>query len=155
MHHALNSLRLCSLVALLCGARPVYAMNCTIHNTAQIVFGEYMTREDRALDTTGSVSYECDDVGTADMITITLGRSDHGAFFPRRMAYRSSQLEYNLYVDAARTRVWGDGTSGTSVYSARPLEGRPTAIPIFARIPARQNVLVGTYADSVTLTILF
>lgn len=138
-------------------AAPLHAaaMSCSIVSTAHVIFGDYDTRDDDALDTAGSISYECRDVDPADRITITIGRSDHAAFFPRMMAHRAGRLEYNLYVDAARTRVWGDGTSSTSVYSVRPPEQQTVSVPIFARMSARQNVAVGNYTDSITVTVLF
>ena len=130
-------------------------MSCAITTTDAVVFGEYDTHADTASDTAGSVSYECSDVASTDRITISLGRSDNGSFFPRAMAYRGSHLEYNLFTDASRTRVWGDGAGGTAVYNVRPLDGRPVSVPIFARIPARQAVRVGHYQDTVTITILY
>src|SRR6266487_1298814 len=38
-------------------------------------------------------------------------------FIPRKMVNAGTLLNYNLYTDAARTTVWGDGTGGTVTVS--------------------------------------
>ena len=54
----------------------------------------------------------------------------------RRMHRRGRHLEYNLYLDAARTQVWGDGSRGTLRYQTRPVAGRIESVPIYGRFPA-------------------
>ena len=62
---------------------------------------------------------------------------------------------YNLYLNAACTQVWGNGTSGTVTHSAFTTILFPTAVPIYARLFPLQNVTVGCYSDSVVATIVF
>ena len=65
-----------------------------------------------------------------------------------------NSLSYNLYLNAARTTIWGDGSGGTSVHGpvAAPLLGSVT-VNVFGRITARQNVGVGAYSDVIVATI--
>ncbi len=65
-------------------------------------------------------------------------------------------LNYNLYLDAARTTIWGDGTGGTQVYSnANPPNNTNVTVTIYGRIPASQDVSAGSYTNTVTATINF
>ena len=68
----------------------------------------------------------------------------------------SEPLNYNLYRDAARTAIWGDGTGGTQVYSdPRTPRNQNVTLTVYGRIPAGQDVSVGTYTNTVTATINF
>jgi spore coat protein U-like protein len=132
-----------------------FAMSCTILNASSVRFGSYNPFYTVPLDSAGTVSFRCTSVATADMLSIELGRGTSNSYLPRAMMNRSTRLEYNLFLDAARTIVWGDGTSGTSTYTAHPAEGQAVSVPIYARIPPRQNAEPGTYGDFVVLTILY
>ena len=73
------------------------------------------------------------------------------------MTKGGEKLSYNLFVDAARTAVWGDGTSGTTNYtrSNPPANGNNVNVTIFASIAAAQDVSAGSYSDSVSVVINF
>lgn len=131
------------------------AMSCTILNATSVRFGAYDVFDNQPLDSTGVVEFRCTQVAAGDMISIQLNRGESNTFLPRAMTHRGARFEYNLYLDAARTIVWGDGTSGTSAYTVRPAEGQTTSVPIYGRIAPRQNVAIGSYNDSVVLTILY
>jgi len=66
----------------------------------------------------------------------------------------SNTLEYNLYTDAGRTTVWGDGTA-SSVTAAGTGSGAQQSLTVYGRIPASQSVPAGSYSDTVTATINF
>ena len=125
---------------------------CTI-STTPVSFGSYNVFSATPLDTTGTVTYRC---GTERNIRITLNRGGAATFNPRRMLKGSEALNYNLYRDAARTTIWGDGTGGTQVYSdANPPNNQNVTVNIFGRIPAGQDVTAGSYANTITATINF
>jgi spore coat protein U-like protein len=71
----------------------------------------------------------------------------------------SEKLAYQLYTNAARTTVWGDGTSG----SVRTLTGRgvnrPQSLTVHGRIPdaaANQSAAPrNDYLDTVTITVTY
>ena len=68
------------------------------------------------------------------------------------MVKASEPLVYNLFRDAARTAVWGDGSPGTEhEIVANPPNKTPLALTIFGRIPAAQDVSAGAYADTVVV----
>jgi spore coat protein U-like protein len=65
-------------------------------------------------------------------------------------------LGYNLFRDAARTTIWGDGTSGTSVYfDASPPKDTNVNVTVYGRVSAGQDVSAGTFADTISATINF
>jgi len=139
------------LALLVAPLRPAYAA-CSISATA-VSFGSYNVFASTPLDSTGSVTYQCTPLGLT--ITITLDRGSASSFNPRRMLRGGQALTYNLYLDPARVLIWGDGTGGTQTYSA--LIGLPlnVVVPVYGRIPPGQDVAVGAYADTITVTILF
>lgn len=52
--------------------------------------------------------------------------------------------------------MWGDGTSGTDTYFIKnPAPNRDTILTIHGRIPAGQDVGVGTYVDTAVVVINF
>jgi spore coat protein U-like protein len=67
-------------------------------------------------------------------------------------------LKYNIYVDAARSIVWGDGNIGTLVVAdAYSLAGPSVTrnYPAYGRIFGNQNAPVGVYTDSIIVTLHF
>lgn len=130
-------------------------MSCTIINTSGVSFGAYNPLDRTAVDSTGSVSFRCAGVQAADTIQIHLGRGGASSTIPRSMQYRTARLEYNLYVNAQRSLVWGDGTGGTVLYSRRPPEGATVSVPVYGRVPAQQLVIAGPYTDLVVVTVLY
>jgi len=63
-------------------------------------------------------------------------------------------LAYNLFLDATRLTIWGDGSAGTGTVSGVGT-GANINTPVYGRIAARQNAFVGTYSDVITVTITF
>lgn len=105
-------------------------------------------------DSTGSVVYDCDPSDKNIRITLSTGSS--GTFTPRALANGSDQLAYNLYEDAALTSIWGDGTGGSNFYFIKnPHPQKPVSLTIYGRIPPLQDVAVGTYSDTVIVTVDF
>lgn len=77
---------------------------CSLSSTS-ISFGIYDVFSTSPLDTNGSIVYRC---GSADNnISISLDRGGASSFSPRQMLNGSQALNYNLYLDAARTIIGG------------------------------------------------
>ncbi|MHC5595081.1 MAG: Csu type fimbrial protein [Nostoc sp.] len=123
---------------------------CTI-NASGVVFNPYNVFVSTDNDSTGTITYTCTS-GTPPF-TISLSKGNATSYNPRQLKDGSNPLNYNLYLDTARTQIWGDGTNSTNQYSSSNLTGNLT---IFGRIPALQNAKVGNnYIDSITATINF
>ena len=87
---------------------------------------------------------------------ISLEKGSSSTFSPRTMTKGGEALGYNLYMDASRTLVWGDGTSGTSVYArSNPPNDTNVSLPIYRRVGPAQDVSAGAYSDTVLATINF
>lgn len=155
-----TSLALRYLFALMLAAwlHPAHARaisSCEILSITSVSFGGYRAGDGRPLDSTGNIVYTCHGVHGNDMLTIEISRSRSGHFEPRAMSGQGYELEYNVYLNAGRTRIWGDGTEGTNVYRRRPQDGREMSVPIYGRIPPRQSVPSGPYADTLIITMQF
>lgn len=59
-------------------------------------------------------------------------------------------LDYRLHQDAARSLVWGEGSFSLSGNTDGTQEHT-----VYGRIPASQNVRVGDYTDTITVTLEF
>ncbi len=125
---------------------------CSLSSTS-IVFGTYDVLVATPLDTTGSLVYQC--TQREHDIMITLDRGGGTSFATRRMVNGSEQLQYNLYLDAARTIIWGDGSGGTQALLIHNPQGnnQDLTVPIFGRIPAGQDRGIGTYSDTIIVTL--
>lgn len=140
--------RFCSTLCLFVGilSSPAYA-ECTM-NVQSVIFGNYDVFDNTHLDGAGNVNVICD---AASSYTISLSPGN-GTFTNRVLLNSQNELIYNLFVDAARTIVWGDGTGSSTTVSGTEADTNHT---VYSRIPARQNVQVGNYQDSVTITLVF
>ncbi len=129
------------------------AASCTI-SVSSIAFGNYNVFTATDDDSTGTITYRCN--ATAFNISISLSDGSSSTFSPRTLRNGTEVLQYNLYRNAARTTIWGDGTGGTSVYtSANPANNTNINVTIYARIPAQQDVSAGSYTDTVSAVINF
>jgi len=97
----------------------------------------------------------------SEIVSYTLSLSvGAGSYAARTMSNGPATINYNLYTSPARTpaTVWGDGTSGSVTVSGiterlnNPNPIRIATHTIYGRIPAQQDVPVGTYNGSVILT---
>jgi len=138
-------------VGLLLAARPAAAANCTV-STTPVSFGAYNVFSGAPLDSTGMVTCWCDDDRD---IEVRFNQGSSTTFQPRTMRKGPEVLNYNLYLNAARTTIWGDGSGGTSVYSGSISSGSTVDLIVYGRVPALQNVSAGAYSDTVTVTFEF
>ena len=128
--------------------------SCTITTITNVAFGNYNVYGASPVDTTGRVRIRCN--AAANPVTVDLSRGHAPSFTPRYMLNGIQQLNYNLYMDALRTIIWGDGTNGSSHYGpVDPPNNTNVNLDIYARIPAGQDVGTGSYTDSITATVNF
>ena len=124
--------------------------------TTGVNFGAYDVFAAVPRDTAGTVTVACDQNPPTD-VTVSIGPSPtSGGFQPRRMRHTTlpDRLDYNLFIAPSMGTVWGDGSAGTSTVLLRKVNrNRPVATTIYGRIPPGQNISVGSYSDSVTVTI--
>lgn len=154
----------CVVLTLLAGP-PALAGDCTI-NVSPIAFGDYdPVAQTAPLDVAGGVSVGCKRTERREQafgvfVSITADTGSSGTYAARTLRAGGSSLQYNLFTDAARTTVWGDGSSGTAVVGgtvggANTGQLNPRTFPVFGRIPGGQDPAPGAYADTVLITVTF
>ena len=125
---------------------------CVIVSLADVIFGNYDPVSGAPSDTVGQIGIKCSGITIA---TIKLGPSKGSSgFWPRSMVSGTTNtLPYNLYQDAARATVWGDGTSSTSFVTWAPPGGEGYLVfSVYGRIAAGADASPGVYVDHVEIT---
>ncbi|HWI86518.1 MAG TPA: spore coat U domain-containing protein [Sphingomonas sp.] len=130
---------------------------CSVSVT-NLAFGNYNPVSPVPNDAVATLGMTCisTDPGNSTF-TIALSPGNTGNSNARTMHSGSHPLYYNLYTNAARTIVWGDGGGGgQTVTSGFPAVSHGTKlISIYGRIFALQNVWAGAYSDTVTVTVTY
>jgi spore coat protein U-like protein len=147
---------LAGVILLVCSSSPAYAQlqSCSVSATA-LSFGPYDPSSATSLDGTGTVTVTCTGLLSASW-DILLSTGSSGSFTPRRLLSGGNSMQYNLYINAARTQVWGDGTGVTAKVSDSHFNIVGTShysYTAYGRIPALQDLAPGTYADTITVTL--
>ncbi len=150
MHLMTGPVAITTTLAFLILAEPASAATCSV-SPQQLSLGRYDPFASAPQDAVTSIAISCD-VETSVVIAIGPGNGDYGA---RTMTGGAQALLYNLYIDPAHSRVWGDGTNGSSTVSSTAV-ATSTAIPVYARAPARQTQLKpGSYSDILWVSITY
>jgi spore coat protein U-like protein len=124
---------------------------CSFGVASALAFGVYDPLATAHADSSSTLTYRCPK-GQAVRISLDAGLA--GSFAARALTMGSERLLYNLYLDAARTIVWGDGTGGSQVGPGAVTHGAggTTTAYVFGRIPAGQDAAVGVYGDTIRVT---
>jgi spore coat protein U-like protein len=131
---------------------------CTV-NTSSIDFGTFDTRTARSdSEVTGAVSVTCT-TGAAYSVKLDAGLYESTAddVRTRRMKHGSADyLAYSLYTSSDRDTHWGTAVgTGTAVVTGTG-SGSSQSLTVYGRIPiSGNNVPVGTYSDTVGITITY
>ncbi|HZA53948.1 MAG TPA: spore coat U domain-containing protein [Candidatus Udaeobacter sp.] len=138
------------------------AAKCIVSSTSAVAFGAYDPVVTNAaggadLDGTGTVGIKCSP-GNGSSISLDSGANASGN--QRRMqgpaGTSSAFLNYDLYSDAARTTAWGNGSNGASaltITASSNASERP--FTVYGRVPKGQDVNVGSFSDTVQVTVNF
>lgn len=154
--------RIFTVVAVLTGS-PAHALDCTFF-TSGVAFGVYDGTLSAPTDSAGNATLRCTHVGGSAVktsYTISLSTGAGGSFVRRQLRAGKSALNYNLFTDATRTRVWGDGSGGSTIVAGTLLVNpgnfaiNEAVHPIYGRIPAQQSADSGIYADQILVTLTF
>ena len=118
--------------------------------TSGVAFGSYDPFANADAYGAGNIAVLCE-TGIAYSIALSPGS---GTFAARDLTNGAEVLRYNLYTDASLHVVWGDGAGATATVGGSG-SGSSANIPVYARIPARQNARVGAYSDNIVVTVTF
>jgi spore coat protein U-like protein len=88
---------------------------------------------------------------------IKLGGGGSGTIGARRMLNGATQLSYQLYTDATRTTVFGDGSSGNTAPVTGAGYSSPGTVTVYGRVLQANAAAApaGSYTDTVQITIVF
>ena len=118
--------------------------NCSVTGTTAVAFGVYDTLN--AVDNVagaGNFTFACG-VGTVYQLHIAGVRQMNDGL--------GNLLNYELYTDAGRTSVWPSSAPSTETGTTG---GVPITRDVFGRIFAAQDVPIGAYLSTVTVTVTY
>ena len=150
-------------VVMLAAATPALSQaaggaNCEMTATP-LAFGRYTPQSGSPADFTATVTVTCSSQGV-DPVAVEGSVALLGDAAGRRLTSGAAELRYQLYLDPARTRPWGDGTGGGET---APVSGTAGAnapyrqtITLYGRILARQTLAsVGAYSDQIEAVLTY
>ena len=147
---------LAAMAVLLSPLAHALGIACSVTAT-NVSFGAYNPLSVTGLTSTGSVTATCLNV-LPTPITIALSTGSSGSYAARRLQSGANTLTYNLYLNAAETQIWGDGTGGSVIANATitPIIGTGSVtVTAYGLMPAAQDVSPGAYADTITVTVSY
>ncbi len=132
------------------------ALTCEFRTITGVSFGTYDVFSPAPYTTTGTISFRCTQTGGGATMTMTLSKGSSSTFTPRTLGSGTNVLNYNLYRDATNSQIWGDGTSGTTLFGPfDPPNATVVTLTVYGTIPPAQDAAVGSYTDTVVATMNF
>ena len=127
------------------------APSCQLNSVPTIAFGTLDPLIDN--NTQGDIVWVCTS-GTSTVIQLNGGGS--GNILARTMAGPSA-LPYQLYTDASRSQIFGDGTTGNDVGVSGTGYATPDTVTVYGRVAQAdaESATNGNYSDTVVVTIVF
>ncbi len=103
------------------------------------------------VDGQSALSLQCS-MGTGYTVSLNGGLSGAADPMARKMVMGSQSITYGLYQNAARSMAWGTQSSAT-------LAGTGTSsnqtIPVYGRVPLQPTPAVGTYSDTIVVSVTY
>jgi spore coat protein U-like protein len=133
---------------------PVFAnASCRFTSISDISFGNYNVFS--PLPNSGGVGSLTISCGSGEHspydVTLSVGQSN--SYATRFMRNGANKLNYNLYTNASRTIIWGNGSGGSSALTVS--RSSTSTLTIYGLIPEGQDVTFGTYTDFITASVNF
>lgn len=160
--------RSAAVIVLLAGAQSAIAGSCSVSSSG-LAFGSYqplifagkLTSAD--VLSTATISISCAGISLGGSYTISLGPTSAGGSSsnPRRLSNSNGgdAMQFNVYTDATRQTVWGDGATGAQFAGtiAINLFGTQTfSHTAYGKIPGSQNTLnAGSFSATPTMTLIY
>jgi spore coat protein U-like protein len=125
---------------------------CVVTAT-NLAFGTYDPTASSPADAASAITVTCTP-GTVYSVGLNAGATAGATVTSRQMASGSDRLGYGLYQDAARSVNWGN-MPGTDTPAAATASLTPSVLTVYGRVPAQQALPVGSYTDTVTITVSY
>jgi spore coat protein U-like protein len=156
MRNDLRSLTACA-AALVCFDAHALLPSCTVAN-ATLAFGTYNPVIGTPTTSTASITVTCSAVvSITTLVPYTLLLSaGSGTIANRKMVSGANSLPYNIYTTSSYATVWDNTTGVSGNVTVTLLLGQGTDTQTaYGRILALQPVPVGTYTDTLVITVNF
>lgn len=131
----------------MCFSIPAYA--CTVE-VAPLAFGSINPLDASDSDSVTTLSVVCPS-DTPYTATVNAGT---GSFTTRHMTGAQGSLDYQLYTEASRSLIWGDGSAGTNSIAGTAGTTGDTH-NLYGRVPAQAQAVPGSYSDTLLVTITY
>lgn len=127
------------------------APSCQLTNVDAMAFGQLDQTADN--DAQADITWVCTNGYDSE---IQLDGGGSGSIASREMSGPVA-LTYQLFTDAGRTVVFGDGVTGNVVNVTGSGYGNPATVTVFGRVDQADASIAdpGNYIDTITVTILF
>lgn len=146
------------------------APSCTMSSSG-LAFGSYDPTSALAVTANGSITFSCTYTGTGFTATLTISAGSSGNYQNRTLTFGSQTLNYNIYVNAADSEIFGGGTgngsAGTWYYDlcypgggvtctgASGQSGTQYVAAMYGLLPSGQDVSAGLYSDTIVATLTY
>lgn len=147
------------LLLIAAGGLAARAQSCTVSATT-MSFPAYNAFSGNVSDASSVVTTTCSGIlfiGVSYEVRLDGGQAGNILGREMRQGVTNHELGYQVYLNAGRTTVWGNGVQG-SVYTGSMLLGlfsRTHTRTVYGRIPASQQVNSGDYADEPVMTVIY
>lgn len=127
------------------------APSCQLTNVDALAFGQLDQTADN--DAQADITWVCTNGYDSE---IQLDGGGSGSILLRSMSGPGA-LAYQLYTDAARSIIFGDGGLGDVVNVSGTGYGNPATVTVYGRVPQADAAAAdpGNYIDTINVTILF
>jgi spore coat protein U domain-containing protein, fimbrial subunit CupE1/2/3/6 len=134
--------------------------SCIVTSTTDIAFGTYDPSDANfatPLDKAGTVAVRCVK-GMSPTVTLDQGQNAAGTCAAPARAMKEATsgelLNYQIYTDSGHASVWGCDAANDVAFTAAS-STTATTLTTYGRIPAGQNVGLGSFKDVVTVQVAF
>ena len=119
---------------------------------SDLAFGTYTSKAGTPLQATTLLRATCTP-NTTYYVGLDQGQSPGATVNQRKMVSGAQALNYQLYSDSARSKIWGN-TTGTDTVTGTGT-GLAVDHTVFGAVPAAQVVPAGDYADTITVRVYY
>lgn len=138
------------------------ASSCTVTAT-NIAFGAYDPADANATvarDATGAVNVRCTRGTSTAVAALNQGQNPATGSTcanPLRQMNggATERLRYDIYQDAGRATVWGCDATNSRAIPTFTSSLTPAQLVTYGRIPAGQDAAIGSYTDTVQVSVTF
>lgn len=137
-----------------------FEVSITLENDCEITFNNINHGTVTTLASNNDAASAGDNItcSFADTYSIALNvGTGGGTYGTRTLANGANTLNFNVYSDAGRTTVWGDGSAGApALVGTSTGGGTPNALTVYSRVLGGQTGKPeGTYSSTITATATF